>query len=92
MNEGKLVSYKFTSNYNSDFKDVGMDGLYSEGRFYNCLFSGKHVELTSEEIDYLVFILNPEMYCTGNFPQDQEFCATYNEFEKMGNIYSNRNM
>ena len=71
MTGGKLVSYKFTSNYNSDFKDVGMDELYSEGRFYNCLFSGEHIVLTSQETEYLVFILNAGMYCTGNFPQYQ---------------------
>lgn len=47
LSGGKLVSYKYTNNYNSDFKDVGMDELYSEGRFYNCLFSGQHVDLTS---------------------------------------------
>ena len=43
-----------------------MDELYSEGKFYNCLFSGAHVTLTSDEEEYLQFLLNAEMYCSTN--------------------------
>lgn len=47
LSGGNLVSYKYVDSYSSDFNDVGVDNLYSDGKFYNCLFSGVHVVLTA---------------------------------------------
>lgn len=35
-----VVSYEYVDSYYSDLNDVGIDELYEDGKFYNCLFSG----------------------------------------------------